>query len=380
MDDLYTLRIGSALLIAVTAAVPALLGFPPPAQAAPVSCPVVAGLSRCSVQDGDAELIVSAKSDPGGQLSVELFVGGTFQFLGGFAVAETTEPDFPDFDLLSATVDLQARQITTIFREQEFGALDFTATFTLDDLGDLHEVTESVTIRNNIGVPIQGRVYGYVDFDLNGDSIDQTASGSGTKIMQTDGSTEGTFGWISGSQPNAFQVSECCSLFQSLFQFFTLVNLNNSTAQGPLNFEAAFSWDLTVTAVGQTFNTTVRKTVTVADSDADGRPDQSDNCPFEPNNAGEDIQRDTDGNRRGDACECGNADRNMAVDIFDALHIAQGTLQPPLVEMIHPRACDADGNGTCDIFDALRVAQATLAPPLAEIVQECEAATIAPIQ
>ncbi len=38
---------------------------------------------------------------------------------------------------------------------------------------------------------------------------------------------------------------------------------------------------------------------------------------------------------------------------------------PPLVEMIHPRGCDADGNETCDIFDALRVAQATLSPPLA---------------
>ncbi len=69
-------------------------------------------------------------------------------------------------------------------------------------------------------------------------------------------------------------------------------------------------------------------------------------------------------------------DRNEKVDIFDALHIAQGTLSPPLVEMIHPRACDSDGNGSCDIFDALRVAQATLAPPLDEIVQECDAATV----
>ena len=82
----------------------------------------------------------------------------------------------------------------------------------------------------------------------------------------------------------------------------------------------------------------------------------------------------------GDACECGNADGNASVDFDDALHIARGTLQPPLVEMIHPRACDADGNGTCDIFDALRVAQATLSSPLAEIVQECEAATAAPIK
>ncbi len=127
------------------------------------------------------------------------------------------------------------------------------------------------------------------------------------------------------------------------------------------------------------------------DADGDGIPDAgaapcpsgqtvgcADNCPFEPNNSANDIQRDSNQDGRGDACECGNVDRNEKVDIFDALHIAQGTLTPPLIEMIHPRACDADGNGTCDIFDALRVAQATLTPPLDEIVQECEAATKKP--
>ncbi|MEE8557708.1 MAG: hypothetical protein V3T14_07465, partial [Myxococcota bacterium] len=124
------------------------------------------------------------------------------------------------------------------------------------------------------------------------------------------------------------------------------------------------------------------------DTDGDGIPDPglqpcktgetsgcADNCPFEPNNEVEDVQRDSDDNGRGDACECGNADGNATLDIFDALHIARGTLVPPLVSLIHPRACDADGNGTCDIFDALRVAQATLVPPLEAIVQTCDAAT-----
>ncbi|MEE8557925.1 MAG: hypothetical protein V3T14_08575 [Myxococcota bacterium] len=128
-------------------------------------------------------------------------------------------------------------------------------------------------------------------------------------------------------------------------------------------------------------------TATPVDTDGDGIPDTgtapcqsgqivdcADNCRFEPNN-GDSPQADSDGNGRGDACECGNADLSTAVDIFDALHIAQGTLTPPLTTILHPRACDADGNGTCDIFDALRVAQATLTPPLAEIVQLCDAAT-----
>ncbi len=108
------------------------------------------------------------------------------------------------------------------------------------------------------------------------------------------------------------------------------------------------------------------------DADADGVFDQIDNCPFEPNRA----QDDSNGNRRGDLCECGNVDANATVDIFDALSIARGSLQPPLVEMPHPRACDVDGSGTCNILDALRVAQATLSPPLAEIVQKCDAATV----
>ncbi|MEE8556504.1 MAG: hypothetical protein V3T14_01310, partial [Myxococcota bacterium] len=110
------------------------------------------------------------------------------------------------------------------------------------------------------------------------------------------------------------------------------------------------------------------------DTDGDGIPDSGtgapcqsgqrencdDNCPFEPNNG----QSDADGNGRGDLCECGNVNGDASLDIFDALAIAQGTLQPPIAELPHPRACDVDNNGMCDIFDALAVAQATLQPPL----------------
>ena len=126
----------------------------------------------------------------------------------------------------------------------------------------------------------------------------------------------------------------------------------------------------------------------LADSDGDGLVDGgagkpcltgqtencSDNCPFEPNNGDDDVQIDSDGDGRGDACECGDVNGDSSLDIFDALMIAQGTLTPPLVTIDRPRTCDADGNGRCDIFDALRVAQASLNPPLAEIVQSCPAA------
>jgi hypothetical protein len=128
------------------------------------------------------------------------------------------------------------------------------------------------------------------------------------------------------------------------------------------------------------------------DSDADGLPDNGpgascesgqtqgcdDNCPFEPNNGFVNPQLDSDGNGRGDVCECGNVNADVALDIFDALMIAQGTLSPPIVELTHPRACDADGNGACDIFDALAVALASLSPPQSTIVQSCDAATTAP--
>jgi hypothetical protein len=128
------------------------------------------------------------------------------------------------------------------------------------------------------------------------------------------------------------------------------------------------------------------------DSDGDGIPDGgsgapcatgetascNDNCPFEPNNEPGDVQRDTDGDGQGDACECGNVNRNTTVDIFDALNIAQSTLTPPIASMNNPRACDSDDSGSCDIFDALRVAQGTLTPPLAPILQTCPSATVPP--
>ncbi|MEE8558153.1 MAG: hypothetical protein V3T14_09735 [Myxococcota bacterium] len=113
------------------------------------------------------------------------------------------------------------------------------------------------------------------------------------------------------------------------------------------------------------------------DADSDGVDNAIDSCPFEPN-GGPESQADSDQDGRGDVCECGNVDGNTAVDIFDALRIAQGTLQPPLVEISQPRNCDVDHNGVCDIFDALRVAQATLTPPLVDIVQLCPAATVPP--
>jgi hypothetical protein len=58
--------------------------------------------------------------------------------------------------------------------------------------------------------------------------------------------------------------------------------------------------------------------------------------------------------------------------------IAQGTLSPPIVPITHPRACDCDGSGGCDIFDALHVAKASLEPPMVSILQSCPAATMAP--
>ncbi|MEE8556267.1 MAG: hypothetical protein V3T14_00095, partial [Myxococcota bacterium] len=99
----------------------------------------------------------------------------------------------------------------------------------------------------------------------------------------------------------------------------------------------------------------------------------SDNCQFQPNNTDGNVQRDSNSDGVGDSCDCGNTDESQAVDIFDALNIAQATLTPPQATMNNPRACDSDGSGGCDIFDALRVAQATLTPPQATILDECPA-------
>jgi hypothetical protein len=114
-----------------------------------------------------------------------------------------------------------------------------------------------------------------------------------------------------------------------------------------------------------------------ADADADGVPDDSDNCPTVANADGQ--AADVDADQAGDACDApgtGNVDCNNAVNSVDALKIlrhnsALPVLQnEPCLDLGQPLASTYDhGDVDCSAFninavDALKVLRAVAALPV----------------
>jgi hypothetical protein len=83
------------------------------------------------------------------------------------------------------------------------------------------------------------------------------------------------------------------------------------------------------------------------DEDLDGVYDTEDNCPYVPNNSGDDIQRDTDGNGIGDACQCGDVSGDGQNNFVDGRLILLGQVPPE-----HDGKCDVNGDGQCNFVDA----------------------------
>jgi hypothetical protein len=81
--------------------------------------------------------------------------------------------------------------------------------------------------------------------------------------------------------------------------------------------------------------------------DGDAIPDASDNCPFFANP----DQLDSDGNLRGNACECGDQDGSASVAVNDILAINRAILDPDLATPL----CDANGDGLCSVSDIVGV-------------------------
>ena len=83
------------------------------------------------------------------------------------------------------------------------------------------------------------------------------------------------------------------------------------------------------------------------DADGDGVPNLLDTCPFYATPE----QVDTDGNGRGDACECGDQNGDGALSVSDIVAINEAVFggQPasPL--------CDANGDGACNVVDIVAV-------------------------
>jgi len=103
-----------------------------------------------------------------------------------------------------------------------------------------------------------------------------------------------------------------------------------------------------------------------SDADADGTPDELDNCPVEPNPEQADrdldqigdvcdlcpdypstVNRDVDGNGVGDACECGDQTGDGTVDVLDIIGINRAILGFVPVSPL----CDTNEDGLCNVSD-----------------------------
>jgi hypothetical protein len=82
-----------------------------------------------------------------------------------------------------------------------------------------------------------------------------------------------------------------------------------------------------------------------ADRDGDGVADAADNCPFLANA----DQLDRDGNRRGNACECGDQNGDATVDVADLVAINVAIFNPAQVTPL----CDANGDSACNVNDII---------------------------
>ncbi len=229
-----------------------------PVAAAPVSCPAGADsffVSVCTLADGDSSVTVLVR--PEGDLSVfEWSVAGvTHLFEQDFWVFDRQRGLPIDAERVSATVDSATREIIV-----DLNILDLVDPDSPTDIGDVH-VTFSLTdipaesdtpgesileerVEIRPSAPFQGRLYVYNDFDLNDSRDDDTIFViEDNKITQTDGTTTASVEAVSPF-PNAFEVGECCDLFNDLLAFNLIELSNQDSVEGPADFESAFSWDV----------------------------------------------------------------------------------------------------------------------------------------
>jgi hypothetical protein len=91
------------------------------------------------------------------------------------------------------------------------------------------------------------------------------------------------------------------------------------------------------------------------DRDNDGTPDGLDVCP----SWADPDQKDSDGDGRGNACECGDQNGDGTVDVSDLVSINGAIFgsqsQSPL--------CDANGDGLCDVGDIVAVNRSLFGTP-----------------
>lgn len=83
---------------------------------------------------------------------------------------------------------------------------------------------------------------------------------------------------------------------------------------------------------------------TPGDTDCDGIGDATDKCPFI---AGDNQQADTDGDGRGNACECGDQNGDGRNTVTDLVAISAAIFTPALATPL----CDTNNDGLCNVSD-----------------------------
>ncbi len=110
------------------------------------------------------------------------------------------------------------------------------------------------------------------------------------------------------------------------------------------------------------------------DSDGDGVPDNTDNCPHAAN--ADQLDRGGVGSAApadgiGDVCQCGDVNGDGKVTTSDAVITARSLLVPPTATMAFPEKCNVGGNSACNIADVTIMKRSLLTPPTATIAQVC---------
>ena len=128
-----------------------------------------------------------------------------------------------------------------------------------------------------------------------------------------------------------------------------------------------------ITPVGQNGGA-ITVTGAGGDSDGDGVPDASDNCPYAPNPDQADrggIGSGSAADGIGDACQCGDVNGSGQISVTDSVIILRSLLVPPTASQPKPELCDVGGSAGCSLADATIILRGNLSPPTASISQNC---------
>lgn len=148
----------------------------------------------------------------------------------------------------------------------------------------------------------------------------------------------------------------------------------NSLPPGLYNVNVAIYDGTTEHRDTQCCSVTITAPSTTRDSDGDGVPDLSDNCPYRFNPSQQDsgglLSSTPDG--IGDACQCGDVSGDGEVNDKDLYYLTEGLNPSTDIPIEHPELCNIAGSPRCEEEDSTALAEhiASAQP----IPQNCEAA------